>query len=421
MLSVSTRGPGLPLVEVPAKSLEDYKLLVGEGKIQEIRNLALPLKGARVLHLNSTPYGGGVAELLSTLVPLMRDLGIQAEWRIIEGQEEFFEATKRLHNGLQGASLPLSESIKEIYLRYNHMNASRWVGMYDYVIVHDPQPLALKTFLQNPQGQWIWRCHIDLTTANPHYLEFIKPFIEEHQAAIFTMPQYVPEDLTIGEIAVIPPSIDPLSPKNLLMDPAQSRALVQNFGIDPDRPIMLQVGRFDPWKDPLGVIDAYRLAKTTIPELQLVMLSSLANDDPEGFKYFEKTARHAGEDPDIYLLSNLSGIDNIEVNAFQREADVVVLKSIREGFGLVVSEALWKERPVVGSRVGGIPIQIRDGESGYLIDSLEDCAKRVVELIRNPELAHQFGAKGREIVREQFLSTRHVRDYLRLFQRLGND
>ncbi|HEY9765226.1 MAG TPA: hypothetical protein V6C82_02640, partial [Chroococcales cyanobacterium] len=286
---VSSRGPGLPLVEVQAKHLDDYLSIVGEEKIEEILELAAKLKGARVLHLSATAFGGGVAELLGTLVPLLNDAGLQAEWRVIEGAEEFFQVTQCLHHGLQGAEGKLDEAMKEVFLRYNKTNASRWVGMYDFVVVHDPQPVAIKTLLQRPQGKWIWRCHIDLTEANPETWAFLKPFVEEYDGAIFTMPQYVPPDLMIQEPAIIPPSIDPLSQKNVPLEKEESARIVRRFGVDPEKPIVLQVSRFDPWKDPLGVIDAYRLVRKEYPEVQLVLISSMAPEDPEGWQWYEKT------------------------------------------------------------------------------------------------------------------------------------
>ncbi|HBN09942.1 MAG TPA: glycosyl transferase family 1 [Cyanobacteria bacterium UBA8530] len=418
---VSSRGPGLPLVEVSAKHLDDYRSIVGEEKIEEILDLAAKLKGARVLHLSATAFGGGVAELLGTLVPLLNDAGLQAEWRVIEGSEEFLQVTRCLHQGLQGVEGKLDESMKEVFLRYNKANASRWVGMYDFVVVHDPQPVAIKTLLQRPQGKWIWRCHIDLTKANPETWAFLKPFVEEYDGAIFTMPQNVPQDLMIQEPAIIPPSIDPLSQKNVPLAKEESARIVRRFGVDPEKPIVLQVSRFDPWKDPLGVIDAYRLVKKEYPEAQLVLISSMNPDDAEGLQWYEKLARHAGEDEKIFLLSNLKGVENLEVNAFQREADAVVQKSLREGFGLVVSEALWKEKPVVGARTGGIPLQVIDEVDGFLVDSVEECADKISRLLGNPGEAARMGARGKEIVRENFLSTRNLRDYLRLFLRLSRE
>jgi trehalose synthase len=405
------------------KALADYTPLIGEAQVQEIQALAAHVKGARVLHLNATAFGGGVAELLGTLVPLMRDVGLAADWQVIRGADEFFQVTKSLHNALQGMSLPWTPAMAELWLRYNRMNAELFDETYDFVVVHDPQPagiLALLTELRGrrPPGKWIWRCHIDLTAAVAAVWEFLRPYVDVYDAAIFTMREYVKSDLRVPLTVVIPPAIDPLSPKNTPLDPAAAAAVLRRYGVDPERPLLCQVSRFDPWKDPLGVIDVYRQVKTVVPTVQLALIASMAADDPEGWAYYERTARHAGEDYDIHLLSNLNGVGNVEVNAFQRCADVVIQKSLREGFGLVVAEALWKGRPVVGSNVGGIPLQIVDGENGYLVDSVAACAARALYLLQHPALADAMGARGREHVRKHFLITRYLRDYLRLFVEL---
>lgn len=409
----------LPKVEVHLKSVRAYQDLIGSERIQELERLAEPLQGKRVLHLNATAYGGGVAEILSTLVPLMQDVGLSAEWRVIQGNEPFFNVTKSFHNALQGQQLELTDAMRETYLDTCRANAGLFEGDYDFVVAHDPQTAALKHFLTNPRGHWIWRCHIDLTAANPSVWDFLRPYVEQHEAAIFTMEQYVKSDLRVGVVAIIPPAIDPLSPKNLPLAAGESRRVLARFGIDPERPILLQVSRFDPWKDPLGVIDAYTIVKREMPDAQLVLAGSMASDDPEGWLFYDRTLRHAGEDFDIHVLSNFNGVGNLEINAFQQEADVVVQKSTREGFGLVVSEGLWKGKPVVGGKVGGIPLQIIDGETGYLVSGVAECAERMLYLLRHPEVARQMGERGREHVREHFLMTRNLRDYLNLFNLLG--
>lgn len=408
-------------VPTTPKSLADYRPIVGEEKIDELRALARDLQGARVLHINSTAFGGGVAEILGTLVPLMRDLGLDADWQVIRGADEFFNVTKAMHNSLQGMYIPWSAEMYEIWRRYNQLNAEMIDQTYDFIVVHDPQPAGLLRLLRQKdsglaRGKWIWRCHIDLTSAQPEVWDFLRPYLNEYDAAIFTMSSYVKEDLQVPIIAIIPPSIDPLSPKNIDMSIDTIYEIMHEYKVDITRPMICQVSRFDPWKDPLGVIDVYRLVKKEIPNLQLVMVASMASDDPEGWSYFERTARRAGEDEDIHLLSNLNGVGNIEVNAFQRAAWVVLQKSIREGFGLVVSEALWKGRPVVAGNVGGIPLQIQDGQTGFLIDTIDTCAERVLYLLQHPKEATEMGERGREHVRENFLSTRNLRDYLRLFK-----
>ncbi len=412
------RTPGMQHVVLTEKSLADYAPIVGDDVIAEIEQLARPLQGARVLNISSTAYGGGVAEMLHTLVPLMRSAGLNAEWRIITGPDEFFGVTKSMHNALQGMDLDLTPAMRAAYLHTNVDNAVYMEDEFDFVIVHDPQPAPLRMLRAADPGKWIWRCHIDLTAANQVYWNFLRPYIERYDAAIFTMPQYVKQDLAIGKVAIIPPAIDPLSPKNAPMDEARAADIVQLYGVDPTRPIIVQVSRFDPWKDPLGVIDVYRNIKTRYPDTQLVMVGSMATDDPEGMDYYQRTKEHAEGDPDIHLLSNLDGIGNVEVNAFQRAATVVLQKSLREGFGLTISEGLWKGKPVIGGNVGGIPIQIENGKTGYLVESIEECTARALELMRNPKKAQAMGARGREVVRRRFLSTAHIRSELQLFTEL---
>jgi trehalose synthase len=415
------RTPGMQNVVLSDKSLADYAAVVGEQVIAELERLARPLQGARVLHVNATAYGGGVAEMLHTLVPLMRNVGLEAEWRIISGHDEFFTVTKSMHNALQGMDLDLTPAMQAAYLHANVDNAVYFEGDFDYVIVHDPQPAPLRMLRAGDAGKWIWRCHIDLTAANPRYWSFLRPFVEAYDAAIFTMPAYVKQDLQIGKVAIIPPAIDPLSPKNAPMSDDEAAAIVRMYGIDPSRRLLVQVSRFDPWKDPLGVIDVYRAVKQEFPDVQIALVGSMANDDPEGMEYYQRTRDYADGDPDIHLLSNLDGVGNVEVNAFQRLATVVLQKSLREGFGLTIAEGLWKGRPVIGGNVGGIPLQIQDGATGYLVSSIEECTARARAILRHPAGAQQLAARGREEVRHNFLSTANLRNYLRLFNELAGN
>jgi len=410
----------LQTVKLQPKSLADYAPIVGDEAIEHIRALAEPLKGARVVHVSATAFGGGVSEMLYTLVPLMRDVGLDARWQIITGSDEFFNVTKSFHNGLQGMGLPLTEAMKDIWRQYNEYNAAAFEGEYDFVIVHDPQPAGMRVYRQGKGGRhWIWRCHIDTSTPNPAFWEFIVPYLQVYDAGIFTMQQYVGQGLTFPHLAIVTPTIDPLSPKNAAQSSEESRQIVRSYGLDLSRPLLTQVSRYDPWKDPLGVIDAYRLVKQEVPGVQLALLGSMASDDPEGWTYYDRTVRHAGEDFDIYILHNFHGVSNREVNAFQAISDVVIQKSTREGFGLVVTEALWKGTPVVGGNVGGIPLQVLDGETGFLVDSVETCAEKTLYLLQHPDEARRMGERGREHVRKNFLSTRHLRDYLQLFTDLG--
>ena len=406
-------------VPTTPKTLETYRSVIGDAATDEILRLGDELRGARVLHVNATAFGGGVAEILGTLIPLMNDAGLSADWQVIRGADEFFNVTKAMHNSLQGMYYDWTPTMRETWLHYNALNADLFDDTYDFVVIHDPQPAAIPTFLTEKSGQrhgkWVWRCHIDLTEAQVQVWDMLRPHVEQYDGAIFTLDKYVKDDLVGPEIYCVPPAIDPLSPKNHELPRETVDEILIRYGVDPTRPMITQISRFDPWKDPLGVIDVYRACKNEIPDLQLVMIASMASDDPEGWDWYERTVRRAGEDFDIHILSNLNGVGNIEVNAFQRAARVVIQKSIREGFGLVVSEALWKSRPVVAGNVGGIPLQIQDGETGFLVGSAEECTEKLLRLLHDPALADRMGAAGVEDVRENFLTTRYLRDYLRIF------
>ena len=413
----------LESVPLTPKKLDDYRPIIGDERVDEIRELAAPLVGARVLHLNATAFGGGVAEILSTLAPLMIDVGLKADWQVIAGSDGFYDATKAMHNSLQGMPVTLTQEMQDSWLEINRQNAGNFDQTYDYIVVHDPQPAAMRSILQannaaGAAGKWIWRCHIDLTEARQEAWDLIVRHVSAFDGAIFTSADYVKDGLKGPRIFIVPPAIDPLSPKNVELPDSEYRAILERFNVDPDRPLVAQISRFDPWKDPLGVIEAYRQVKKRFPELQLVLIASMAHDDPEGWEWYERSVRRAGEDFDIHVLSNLHGVGNVEVNAFQR-ADVVIQKSIREGFGLVVSEGLWKERPVVAGNVGGIPLQLIQGETGYLVSTIEECAERVEELLADPDRAARMGAAGREFVREHFLITRLLADYLKIFRLLS--
>jgi trehalose synthase len=403
-------------VNLGARSLVDYTHIVGRPLVEEIRALSEPLQGKRVLHLSATAFGGGVSEILYTLVPLMRDVGIDAHWQVILGREEFFNVTKLMHNSLQGAPEALSDAQKETYDRYNHLNAMGMEGDWDAVVVHDPQPAVMRSYAPENAKKWIWRCHIDVSTPNADTLELILPHISEYDASFWHQPGYVPAQMNgAPNVRIVPPAIDPLSPKNMAFSPEDAAYVCQQFGIDPERPLMLQVSRFDPWKDPRGVIDAYRAVAAEIPEVQLALVGSMATDDPEGWEFFNNTVQYAAGDPDIQILNNLNNVGAIEVNAFQSQADVCLQKSIREGFGLTVSEALWKARPTIGGDVGGIPLQITDGETGFLVSSSEECAQRTLEILQDSDLGQRLGRTGKEQVRERFLTPRLLRDYAQLF------
>jgi trehalose synthase len=413
----------LPLVNVGHKSLGDYATLVSRGLMDEIRRLAEPLQGKRVVHVSATAFGGGVAEINYTLVPLMADAGLEVEWRIIRGAEEFFNVTKAIHNGLQGDPRSLTVEEQEIFRRYNAENAAEFAAdAYDYVIIHDPQPIAMIDAFPERTAKWIWRGHIDFSTPNPDVLEFLLPSLRRYDDAIFHMREYVPRANDLPEIVIWPPAIDPLMPKNMALSPEDAAYILDQFGIDVERPILTQVSRFDPWKDPVGVIDAYRIVKQQFPDVQLALVGSMAHDDPEGWDYYNRTLEYAGDDPDIYILSNMNSVGAVEVNAFQVHSSALIQKSIKEGFGLTVTEALWKSKPMVAGRVGGIVAQITDGETGWLVSSVEECAQACVEVLRDPVAARARALRGKEHVRRHFLTPRLLRDWLVLFNRLaGND
>ena len=399
------------------RSLADYTPLVGRGLVEEIRALAGPLAGKRVLQVSATAFGGGVSEILYSLVPLMRDVGLDAHWRVVLSGEEFFNVTKLMHNSLQGAPQTISDQQWEVFEAYNAMNAQSLDDDWDVIIVHDPQPTALRAYASNRARRWIWRCHIDLSTPNPETLNRLLPLIREYDETIYHSEHYVPAGMD-ARARIIPAAIDPLSPKNMALSPEDAAFVCGQWGIDIDRPLICQVSGFDPWKDPMGVIDAFRLVRDEIPEVQLALIGWIDTHDPEGWRFFHQTFSYADGDPDIRILNNLNNVGAIEVNAFQSQADVVIQKSLREGFGLTVTEALWKERPVVAANVGGIPLQVKDGETGFLISSAEEAADRTLRILRDPGLAKQLGRAGKECARERYLTPRLLRDWLHLFEEL---
>jgi trehalose synthase len=405
-------------VAVAHKSLADYTHIVGRDLIDEIRELAEPLKGRRIVHLNATSYGGGVAEILHTLIPLMRDVGLDCEWHVIYGQDEFFEATKVMHNALQGNPQDLTGEQWAVWERYNEMNARELSRGWDVCVVHDPQPAAIKSLDPGNAAAWVWRCHIDISTPNPATLERLLPYLQQYPASLFHVDAYVPPGMN-GGVNIVPPAIDPLAPKNMALSREDAVHICRQLGIDVDRPLLCQVSRFDPWKDPQGVIDAYRLVKEQHPDVQLALVGSMASDDPEGWDFYNATLAHADGDSDIHILNNFNNVGSIEVNAFQSLSDVVIQKSTREGFGLTVSEALWKARPFIGGDVGGIPLQVADGETGFLVSTVEECAGRANQILDDPEAARALGRRGKEHVRAHFLTPRYLRDYLKIFNEVS--
>ena len=407
-------------IPVGHKSLADYTHLVGRTLVEEIRELAEEAQGLRVLHLSATAFGGGVSEILYTLIPLMKDVGVEAEWQVILGREEFFNATKLMHNALQGNPQDLNAGEWAVWEQYNHINAEALSEDWDVVIVHDPQPAGIRNLVPDKARSWVWRCHIDLSTPNQATIDRLSPHLTDYDAALFHMQDYVPAALNGSgpRTYICPPAIDPLSPKNMALSPEDAAFVCDQFGIDVERPLITQVSRFDPWKDPRGVIDAYRSVHEEFPAVQLALVGSMATDDPEGWEFFNDTVSYADGDPDIKILNNLNNVGAIEVNAFQSQSDVLIQKSTREGFGLTVSEALWKARPMVAGNVGGIPLQVHDGETGYLVSSADECAARVKQILREPDLGRSLARAGKEHVRKNFLTPRLLRDWLQIFKDL---
>lgn len=395
--------------------LKDYKGIIEDSLYEEIESLAKELKGLKVCHINATAYGGGVAEILHQLLPLATSVGINYDWKVIEGTSDFFEVTKKIHNTLQGDPMDISH---EEWATYSSCNVSFTKKFnpddYDVVFVHDPQPAKMISCMEKGNAAWIWRCHIDTSTPNHEVADYFKDCLSLYDASVFTMEDYVFKGLK--NIYIIPPAIDAMSDKNKIISKKEAAGIMEKFNIDITRYTVTQVSRFDPWKDPVGVVEAYRIAKETIPELQLVYAGSMADDDPEGFDILEEMRKVVGNDKDVHILSNLDGVHNLEINAMQTYSDVILQKSTKEGFGLTVSEALWKGTPVIGGNVGGIPTQIIDEKCGYLVESVPDCAKKIVSLLRNEDLRNKMGAYGREHVRRNFLMPRLLRDELKMFK-----
>jgi trehalose synthase len=404
-------------VDLVKKDISIYKSFINRQEKSLLLELSQSLKGKKIAFVNSTSFGGGVAELFHSIIPLSRSMGVDIHWFVLEGDTEFFSVTKKMHNMLQGKGGVISDGEFNHYLNVNRRNAEQFSDNFDIIVVHDPQPMALPMFLRRKNGHFVWRCHIDTTAPNLQATNIIHKFLPFYEDTIFSMNDFA-RGLKIQRNEIIYPSIDPLSEKNMSVSFNEAVKIVEKFGVDIRKPILVQISRFDPWKDPIGVIDVYRKLKVVYKDLQLVLIGSMATDDPEGWQFYQKTLRHAGEDNDIFILSNLDLVGNKEVNAFQRVATIVLQKSIREGFGLTVSEALWKKRAVIGGNVGGITVQIRHGENGYLVSSNEECIRNAEELILDEKKRVAFGEKGFQTVHGQFLITRHIKDYLVLFNKI---
>lgn len=390
--------------------IANYEKLVGKEIIDELRLLANKLKGRTIQCINSTKLGGGVAEILSRLLPLLNDLGIDARWDVIEADAPFFNVTKSFHNALHGNPVKITTEMYQTFLDTGRRITEKFNLYGDIIFVHDPQPIYLIKRRHSLDSKWIWRCHVDVSEPNMEVWSFLKDFIEDYDATVFSAPAFA-RQLSKPQI-LISPSIDPFSDKNRPLTSCEIKRVLKKYGIDKKKPMVTQVSRYDHLKDPLGVIDAYRLVKKYI-DCQLVFAGNRATDDPEMEKVLTEVKEKAGKDPDIHILI-MDPIDT-DVNAIQSAADVIVQKSIKEGFALTVTEALWKKKPVVASYVGGIPLQIKHRYNGLLCHTIEGCASQIRQLLNNPGYAKKLGENGRERVRMQFLSTRHLRDYMLLF------
>ena len=392
-------------------ALDSYREVTPKGTIDFLRCLADKTRGKSILHVNSTRVGGGVAEILRSLVPLLADIGVEARWEVITGTEDFFAVTKAFHNALQGAEQDLSPAMLEVYREINRRNARQIPLEADYVVIHDPQPAAL--ILHKPgAGRWIWRCHIDISHPQRKVWNFLRQFVVQYDGAIFSLPRFA-QRLPIPQFLIYP-SIDPLSEKNRDLSPEEQEQALDRLRIPRDKPILLQVSRFDRFKDPVGVIRAYRLVKKH-HDVRLILAGGGATDDPEGEKVLAEVREAAQSDPDILILL-LPPDANLEINALQRAATIVLQKSLREGFGLTVAEAMWKGKPVIGGFAGGITVQLVYGVTGFTVNSPEGAAFRIHYLLDNPDLMAKVGEDGREFVRRNFLITRHLGDYLALMR-----
>ncbi|MBA3603705.1 MAG: glycosyltransferase [Parachlamydiaceae bacterium] len=402
-----------------SKILEDYMKIVGQTPIDQLLQLAKPLAQIKIVHVNSTKMGGGVAEILTKMIPLTHNLGIaNCSWEIIQGTEEFFNCTKDFHNALQGNKIMPSKAHLETFLSINAENALRLRPILedaDIVFIHDPQPLPLIEHFPDRKGKWIWRCHIDASEPYPPVWSFLKPYIEKYDATIFSLAEF--SHPLVNPMFVILPSIDPLSEKNIDLTDSEIKEKIEFFGVDPHRPIFLQVSRFDRFKDPLGVIKSYQLVKKYNPSVQLILAGSGATDDPEGDIVLNEVMMASQDDPSIHVLL-LPADAARTINALQRAADIIIQKSTKEGFGLTVTEGLWKEKPVIGGNVGGIRKQIINWHSGFLVNTPEGAAYRMRYLLQNKDKMQEMGRIGKEYVRENFLITRHLREYLTLIYSL---
>ncbi|MBR9976863.1 MAG: glycosyltransferase [Bacteroidetes bacterium] len=396
------------------ESLHAYADIVGHEVIDQLRQLAAPLKNRKVVHVNSTRMGGGVAEILNKLIPLMNELGIETHWEVISGNTDFYQCTKSFHNGLQGNTVNIPSNLLRNFEETNRENATLLrpaLQDADLVFIHDPQPAPLLEHISDRKGKWIWRCHIDVSHPYRPVWKYLRPFLAGYDASIWSLPDFA-QTLPHPQY-IIPPSIDPLSDKNIALPEEEISGIYAEFDIDPDRPLVTQISRYDRFKDPVGVVAAYQLSKRFIPGLQLVLAGGGASDDPEGEAVLDEVYAAANGDPDIKILL-LPADAHRKINALQRVSDIVLQKSTREGFGLTVTEALWKGRPVIGGNTGGIRLQVINHHTGFLVSTPEGAALRIRYLLNHRDILEHMGKTAQEFVRDHFLLTRHLREYLTL-------
>ena len=408
---ISDTPPAAP----PPAQLAEYEAIIGKSQLDELRFLAEALRGKTVKMVNSTALGGGVAEMLNRLVPLLGELEVKTGWEVITGGNDFFEVTKGFHNALHGGEYTLTQQARDVFMLHTEQNRQRMNFGEDFVVIHDPQPAGLIASKTDGATRWVWRCHIDLSNPNPEVWKFLQPMVERYDAAVFSSPAFA-RQLSIPQ-ALFYPCIDPLSEKNKELPESYIQEVCENFGVDRSRPIVTQISRFDRLKDPLGVVQACKMAKKYV-DFQLVLAGGSAADDPEGAVVLKEVMDAAGDDPDIIIL-DLPPWSALEINALQRASTIIIQKSLKEGFGLTVTEGLWKGKPTIAGAVGGIPTQVIDKLTGALVHSVEGCAYQIRYLLTHPEFALQLGRNGREHVKENFLMTANVRRWLLLFRILS--
>jgi trehalose synthase len=402
---------------IQPKSLDEYRAVVGDDEVEAILALARPLQGLRVLHLSVTAFGTGTAELLNAAVPLLSDVGLDCSWQVVRPAEEFAATNRAIYRGLAGLDVEWTDELSDVWLRYSAMNAELLTEPFDVIVVHDPQPAAIRSFAPaaaRDATRWVLDSHLDLSSAEPHAWALLRSHIEGYDALVFDAESFVHPDLRTVPITIIPPAIDPLGPRNMALDDETVAAILERYGVDPNRPLVTQLSPSDPSCDFPGCIDVHDRVRRVVPGVQLALIAANSPEDPASIAYFDDTVRKSMEYADVHILRGVSEVGNVETNAFQRAASVVMQKGLRRGFGLWISDAQWKRRPVVSARVGGLTQQVIDGETGFLADTTEQFAQRVLQLLTDRELAARLGEAAHHHVRRRFLLPRLLADMLRL-------